>query len=151
MTNEEAFIRAQDELKLRGLSKNTADEYLRSLRFFFKFHQNRPLEKMGEPEIRAFLLSEIDSGKSTGSVNIYNSSLRFIFGAVMCRNLNIRMIPRKHQYRELPDIMSKSEIVRFFDVIDNLRDRTMFETIFGQDCACPRSHTSGFRILTART
>jgi site-specific recombinase XerD len=131
MTNEEVFFKAKEEFKLRGLSPNTADEYLRSLKFFLEYHQNRPLEEMGESEIRAFLLYKIDSGKATGTVNIYNSALRFIFCAVMGRNLNIRMIPRKHQYRELPDILSKSEVARFFNVIDNLRDRTMFETIYG--------------------
>lgn len=131
LTNEEIILKANEEFKLRGLSVNTADEYLRSLKFFLAFHNNRPLEEMGEPEIRAFLLYKIDSGKATGTVNIYNSALRFIFCAVMGRNLNIRMIPRKHQYRELPDILSKSEVARFFDSIDNLRDRTIFETIYG--------------------
>jgi site-specific recombinase XerD len=86
---------------------------------------------MGEPEIRDFLLYQIGIGKATGSVNIYNSALRFIFGAVLERNLNYRMIPRRRFYREFPDIMSKTEIVRFFSVIDNLRDRTIFETVYG--------------------
>jgi len=131
MTNEEIILRTKEEFKLRGLSANTEDQYLRVLRFFIGFSDNRPLESMGEVEIRSFLLYQIDSGKAPGSVNIYNSALRFIYGAVMGRNLNCRMIPRKHYYRELPDIMSKNEIVRFFNVIDNLRDRTMFETIYG--------------------
>ena len=41
------------------------------------------------------------------------------------------MIPRQHHYRKFPDLMSKSEIVQFFSVIDNLRDRAIFETIYG--------------------
>ena len=51
---------------------------------------------------------------------------RFIFGAVMERNLNYQMIPRRRIHRELPKIMNKSDL----SVIDNLRDRAIFETIY---------------------
>jgi len=86
---------------------------------------------MGEEEIREFLLHQLDAGKSSSTVNIYNSALRFIFGAVLGKRLNYQMIPRHRHYRELPSIMSKAEIVHFFSVIDNLRDKTIFETIYG--------------------
>ncbi len=41
------------------------------------------------------------------------------------------MIPRCRDRRDFPAIMSKDEIVRFFSVIDNLRDKAMFETVYG--------------------
>jgi integrase/recombinase XerD len=131
MTNEEVVRRAREEFALRGLSPYTEKEYLGALRLFLSYHDNRPLDTMGEPEIREFLLYQINNGKATGSVNNYNSALRFIFGAVLERNLNCRMIPRRHSYREFPAIMNKAEIVQFFSVIDNLRDKTIFETIYG--------------------
>lgn len=131
MTNEEVYQRAYDEIKLRGLSPHTVEEYLGKLTVFLNFFDNRPIETMGEEEIRQFLLYQLDSGKASGTVNIYNSALRFIFGAVLGRKLNYQMIPRRRHYRELPDIMSKTEIVSFFSVIDNLRDKAMFETVYG--------------------
>lgn len=109
----------------------TQDEYLGVLRHFLKYYENCPLDTMGEIEIRKFLLYLIDSEKSSGTVNIHNSALRFIYGAVLERNVNTRMIPRQRDYREFPKIMHKDEIQKFFDVIDNLRDRAMFETIYG--------------------
>ena len=131
MTNEEVFLRAHEEFALRGLSPNTVKEYILALRIFLRYYENRAIEAMGEVEIRDFLLYQINLGKATGSVNIYNSALRFIFGAVLQRNLNLRMIPRRRFYRELPSIMSKTEIVRFFSVIDNLRDKAILETVYG--------------------
>jgi len=131
MTNEEIICKTKEEFKLRGLSKNTEDEYLGVLQRFAKHYNNRPLESMGENEIRKFLLYWVDSQKSSGTVNIHNSALRFIYGAVLARNINCRLIPRQHQYREFPDIMSKEDIQLFFSVIDNLRDKAMFETIYG--------------------
>lgn len=41
------------------------------------------------------------------------------------------MIPRCRNQRDFPAIMSKTEIVRFFSVINNLRDKAMFETVYG--------------------
>lgn len=131
MTNEEVYQRAYDEVKLRGFSPHTVEEYLGKLTVFLRFYDNRPIDTMGEKEIRKFLLYLLNSGKSSGTVNIYNSALRFIFGAVLGKNLNYQMIPRRRHYRELPAIMSKTEIVRFFSVIDNLRDKAMFETVYG--------------------
>ena len=131
MTNEEVYQRAYDEVKLRGFSPHTVEEYLGKLTVFLRFFDNRPIDTMGEEEIRQFLLYQLDSGKSSGTVNIYNSALRFIFGAVLGKKLNYQRIPRRRQYRELPAIMSKTEILRFFSEIDNLRDKAMFETVYG--------------------
>jgi integrase/recombinase XerD len=131
MTNEEVVRKAHEEFALRGLSHYTVEEYLGALHIFLRYYENRSLETMGEKEIRNFLLYQIEVGKRPGCVNNYNSALRFIFGAVLERNLNCRMIPRQRDRRAFPAIMSKDEIVRFFSVIDNLRDRTIFETVYG--------------------
>ncbi|BAL00362.1 putative transposase [Oscillibacter valericigenes Sjm18-20] len=73
----------------------------------------------------------LDSGHSAGSVNVYNSALRFIFGAVMGQNLNYQLIHRWREHREFPALMSKKELAHFFSSMDNLRDRAMFETAYG--------------------
>ena len=131
MTNEEIILKTKEEFKLRGFSHHTQAEYLGVLHRFANYYENRPIENMGEREIREYLLYLIDQEKSSGKVNINNSALRFIFGAILERNVNCRLIPGQHHYRKFPDLMSKAEIVQFFSVIDNLRDRAMFETIYG--------------------
>ncbi len=131
MTNEEVIVKIHEEIALRGMSKQTEESYLCTLRLFLRYHEDHPLEAMGEPEIREFLLHQISMGKTNGCVNVYNSVLRFIFGAVLARNLNCRMIPRQRDRRDFPEIMRKNELIRFFSVIDNLRDRAMFETVYG--------------------
>lgn len=131
MTNDEIVLKTKEEFKLRGLSKNTLESYLLALQSFTRFYDNQPIESMGEKEVRRFLLHLIEINMSSGTVNIKNSALRFIYGVVLERNVNCRIIPRQHQYREFPDIMSKDEIKLFFSVIDNLRDKAIFETIYG--------------------
>lgn len=131
MTNDEILEKIHEECKLRALSRNTEQEYVKSFRVFLQFYDNRPASQMSEDEIRKFLLHLIEIGRASGTVNIYNSALRFVFGAILGKTLNYQKIPRRRIHRELPDIMSKEELIRFFSLIDNLRDRTMFETIYG--------------------
>ncbi|MFT8890114.1 MAG: tyrosine-type recombinase/integrase [Ethanoligenens sp.] len=131
MTNEEVVKQTHEEFALRGLSPHTEESYLCTLRLFQRYYEDRLIETIGEPEIRKFLLYQINIGKTNGSVNIYNSALRFIFGAVLGRNLNCRTIPRRCDRRDFPAIMSKDDIVRFFSMIDNSRDKAIFETVYG--------------------
>ena len=132
MTNQEIKTKSLEEMKLRGLSPHTEKEYLSKLRVFIRYYEDSPLEDMTEVEIRNFLLYLIEDRKlASSSVNIYNSALRFFFGAVLCKTLNYQMLPRKRMHRELPNIMNKKELVSFFSTIDNLRDKAMFETIYG--------------------
>lgn len=131
MTNEEIIEKTKEEIRLRGLSPDTEIEYLTGIRVLARYYGDRPLEELHEPELRAFLLYLIESGRKAGTVNRYNSSFRFVYGAVLERNLNYQMIPRRRIHRELPQIMSRNEIVRFLESIDTLRDRAIFETIYG--------------------
>lgn len=131
MTNDEVILKVKEEVRLRGLSADTEAEYLKSIRVLLDYYDNSLLCEMAEPEIREFLLHLLEIGRSSGTVNVYNSAFRFVFGAVLEKNLNYQMIPRRRIHRELPVIMSKAEIVMFFSVIENLRDRAIFETIYG--------------------
>jgi len=69
---------------------------------------------MNEIEIREYLLYLLDSGHSAGSVNVCNSALRFIFGAVLGQNLNYQLIHRRRERREFPALMRKKELAHFF-------------------------------------
>lgn len=132
MTNEEIIQKAREEITLRGLSPCTEKEYMDKMRVLLRYYENRPLENMTETDLRNFLFYLLNVKKlSSASVNTYNSAFRFIFGAVLERNLNYQMIPRRRIHRELPFIMSRNDIVKFFSCIDNLRDKTIFETIYG--------------------
>lgn len=117
MTNDEVFEKNHEEFILRGMSAQTEGSYLCAFRSFLRYYECRDIETMMEENIREFLFNQISISKSTGTVNIYNSALRFVFGGVFGQNLNCRRILRRSYHREIPDIMSKMEIVRFFSVI----------------------------------
>lgn len=131
MTNEEIIQRVKEEVQLRGLSPDTETEYLKSIRVLSRYYPNHPLESLTEVDLREFLLHLIEIGRKSGTVNVYNSGIRFVYGAILQRNLNYQMIPRRRIHRELPKIMNRKEIISFLGTIDNLRDRAIFETVYG--------------------
>lgn len=131
MTNNEIFRKIHEECSLRALSRKTEHEYLQRFRAFIRFYKNRSATEMGERAIRKFLLHLTETGRMSSTINTYNSALRFVFGAILDKNLNYQQIPRKRIHRELPIIMSKTELNKFFSVIDNLRDKAVFETVYG--------------------
>ena len=132
MTNEEIIAKSKEEIALRGLTEKTAVEYLKKLEIFMRYYENKPIYEMKEEEIRAFLLYLIEEKKDAAStVNAYNSALRFVFGAVLGRILNYQKIPRRRIHRELPQILTKADIVKFLESITNVRDKAIFMTIYG--------------------
>jgi site-specific recombinase XerD len=130
-TNEQIISRMTVDLNLRGLSSSTRYRYLMSARRFLDW-ANNPCEETGEEEIRNFLnylINEIGLGASC--VNTYNAALRFLFAVTLDRNLNYRQIPRLKQAQSLPEILSKSEVVRIFDNASTLRNKAVLMTIYG--------------------
>jgi len=132
MTNTEIKEKTKEEIKLRGLTESTEEEYLKKLNLFMEYYGNEPINEMSEVEIRSFLVYLIDEKQIAAStVNAYNSALRFVFGAVLGRTLNYQKIPRRRIHRELPQILTKTDIVKLLDCVINVRDRAILMTIYG--------------------
>lgn len=132
MTNNEIMIKMENDIRLRGLSSQTLEEYIGRARFFLRYIGNKSLEDCDEKDIRNFLMYLMNERKlSSSTVNVYNCSLRFLFGFTMERNLNYRMIPRMKIVRRLPNIMTREQIEILFDACNNLRDKAILMTIYG--------------------
>jgi len=56
MTNEEILCKLRQDIRLRGLSSATEEEYLMAANTFIKFYDNQPIFNMTEQEIRNYLI-----------------------------------------------------------------------------------------------
>ena len=130
-TNEQILDRMSEDLMLRGLATRTQHSYLSCARLFLNW-SGCPAEAMDEENIRAYLNHLItEKDLSASSVNIYSSALRFLFAVTLDRNLNYRQIPRLKQGRKLPEILSRSELVRVFEHASTLRNKAVLMTVYG--------------------
>jgi len=131
MTKEQVLEKLKFDIELRGLSKNTQDEYYTKAKIFQDYY-DKPATELGERDIREFLHYLSTERKLTsGSVNSYNSGLRFLYGVTLNINLNCKQIPRHRKKREFPEILSRVEIQTLLDACDNLRDKSILMTTYG--------------------
>jgi integrase/recombinase XerD len=131
MTKEQVLEKLKFDVELRGLSKNTQDEYYTKAKTFQDYF-DKPATELAENDIREFLhYLTTEKRLTSGSVNSYNSGLRFLYGVTLNINLNCKQIPRHRKQRKFPDILTRDEIQNLFDACDNLRDKCILMTIYG--------------------
>jgi len=131
MTKEQVLEKLKFDVELRGLSKHTQDEYYTKAKIFQDYF-NKPATELGEKEIREFLhYLTIEKKLTSGSVNSYNSGLRFLYGVTLNVSLNCKQIPRHRRTKKFPNILTKDEIQSLFDACDNLRDKCILMTLYG--------------------
>lgn len=131
MTQEEVLEKLRFDTQLRGLSIHTQEEYLTKVKAF-QNHFNKPATEMGLEELRTFLYYlKIEKKLCNGSINTYNSGLRFLYGVTLNISLNYKQIPRQRKIRKFPDILTQEEVKRLFDSCDNVRDKCILMTLYG--------------------
>lgn len=118
------------DMQLRGMSLGVQKIYTNRVELFLKFY-NKPITKLGENEVREFLLYLVKVKKlSPGTVNIYNSALRFFFENTLQREWNQKNLPRLKEYKRLPAILSQQEVQSLFDATKNLKHKCMLMTVY---------------------
>jgi len=131
MTKDEVLAKLVFDVELRGLSKNTQNEYYSRVKSF-QDHFNKPATELDIEDIRQFLHYLTKEKKlASGSVNTYNSALRFLYGITFDINLAIKKIPRHRKHRKLPAIFTQEELQSLFNACDNLRDKCILMTLYG--------------------
>ena len=131
MTQDQILEKLVVDIQLRGLSHDTQREYCYKAKTFMQ-HFGKPATELGEQDIRDYLYYLTTVKKlSPSSVNTINSGLRFLYEVTLEQNLNYKRIPRLKEKILLPNIMTMEEIKRFIDVIDNLKHKAIFMTVYG--------------------
>ena len=130
MTMEEVLEQVKFHCELRGLSRHTQVEYLTKARRFQR-HYGKPATELGIEEIQNYLhYLYTEKHLAAGTINTYNSGLRFLYNVVLDKPLNLFQIPCHRKQRSFPDILSREEVRNLLDSCDNLRDRCILTTTY---------------------
>lgn len=120
----------QTDMELRNFSPHTRRLYLSHVKRFAEFYQ-KPLERLGETEIRIFLHHAINGRNLSSSfVNSAYSALRFLYETTLDRPWNIKHIPRAKKEKRLPVALAREEIARLLAATDNLKHRAILTTTY---------------------
>ena len=121
-----------EDLELRNRSAITQQCYLRGVRQFVEYCGGRPPAKLGEPEIRQFLLHLVNErGVSPATHHQRVAALRFFYKVTLRRPAAVARIPFPKVPRTLPEILSGSEVERLLGCITSIKYRTVCSVAYG--------------------
>ncbi len=144
MTREEVLERVKFHAELRGLSVNTVEEYICKAKMF-QNHYGKPATELNITDIQNYLhYLKMEKKLSTGSINTYNSGLRFLYNVALERPLNMHKIPCHRKVRNFPDILTREELSELFNACGNLRDKCMLIT--GYSAGLRVSEVAGLKV-----
>jgi site-specific recombinase XerD len=123
--------RMRQDLALRGFSPATVRNYLLYCRRFAAFYMRSPAE-LGEAEIRAFLLHQVEvEGLAYSSYRQVYSALKFLYTVTLGRPGEVGRIPfPKHQPGRLPKVLTAEELTAFFTALRKPKYRALFMTCY---------------------
>ena len=131
MTKEEVLMKLVKDLEVRGRSIGTTERYVASVRQFHE-HYDKPADQMDETEINDFLHHLATSRKlKPGSVNAYNSALRFAYEVTLEVDLNHKRVPRMKQTRRIPQIFTREEVHTIIGSAETLIHKSMLMLAYG--------------------
>lgn len=123
--------RMEQDLKLRGLSPATIRNYLFYCRKLAAFYRRSP-EELGEAEVRAFLLHQIEVEQlAYASYRQVYAALKFLYGVTLGRSEVVGQIPfPKRQPSRLPKVLAAAELSTFFAALRKPKYRALFMTCY---------------------
>jgi integrase len=123
--------RMEQDLKLRGLSPATIRNYLLYCRKFAAFYMRSP-EELGAPEVRAFLLHQIEVDQlAYASYRQVYAALKFLYSVTLARPEEVGRIPfPKRKPAPLPKVLTRDELLSFFTALRKLKYRVLFMTCY---------------------
>jgi len=100
----------EKSMELRGFAKSTKETYLGHLKRFTQYSNKHP-SACSYDDVRSFLHYAIKKRKlSCSHVNSSYAALKFYYETTLCREWNMKHIPRLKSRSFLPDILTQEEV-----------------------------------------
>lgn len=119
------------DLQLRRYAPATCERYVDCARAFVAYHR-RPPERMGEAEVRQYLLYlvlERKIGPATQKMHV--AGIKFLYAETLARPEVVARIPWPKVRQSLPPILSGTEVDVLLAAIESTKYRAIVMTAYG--------------------
>ncbi len=119
-----------EDLTIRNYSPRTIKVYIDRLAKFAQHFGQSP-DRLGPAHIREFQLFLVQTKQASWSQ--YNQSvcaLRFFYRVCLGKPWMIEHIPFPKQPKRLPVVLSRQEVTRLFEALNNVKHRTILMTLY---------------------
>ena len=115
----------ENDMVLRGMAVRTRQSYIEAVRALAKFYRRSP-DKIAVGEVQNYLLHLLqERGLSHSTCNLVSNGLRFFYRITLGQSETEFCLPRPKAPQRLPEILSREEIERLFEVTQNLKHRVL--------------------------
>ncbi len=126
-----ALSQAEQKLLLKGYSQNTLRCYKSELAMFLKHFENLDLKQVTKDQVEGYiyhLISKYKIGESrqNGAIN----AIKFYYEQVLDMPREYYDIQRPKKANQLPNILSKEEVIRLINSPVNLKHKAILFTIY---------------------
>jgi integrase/recombinase XerD len=127
MKPEEFLRKIEVELKISRNSLHTIENYLICNRSFLDFIKKTP-EDAVEDDVK-FYLSENMTEKSTSSIIVFLSALRYAYLNLLKKDITLG-IKRPKKDKKIPDVLSKEEVKKLIEFAEAKKSRLMISMLY---------------------
>ena len=123
--------RFNNHMTLRDFSPKTKYAYIRAVEGLCRFY-NRSPDELNNDEIQTYLLHLIEEKKLAWSTcNVAFSGLRCFYLHVLKRDETDFHLPSRRRQRTLPLILSRDEVRRILEALNNPKHRALLKAVYG--------------------
>jgi len=121
----------QNDMVIRGMAARTQESYLSAVRGLARYYR-RPPDAISVEEVQSYLLHLLqERGLSASTCNLALNGVRFFYRTTLGQSETEFYLPRPKQPQRLPQILSREEIAKLFEVTTNLKHRTLLMATYG--------------------
>ncbi|MDG1147373.1 MAG: tyrosine-type recombinase/integrase [Crocinitomicaceae bacterium] len=123
----EEFLR---KLEIRQYALNTAKTYITFFENFINHYASKSLDSIDENDVRNYLQSLVQQGRSHSYLNQAVNSIKFYFEIVMGMPNRFYDIERPRPVHQLPKVISKEEVTDMIQKTKNIKHRCIISLLY---------------------
>ncbi|WP_316787008.1 site-specific tyrosine recombinase/integron integrase [Pedobacter frigiditerrae] len=141
----DALLNFEQWLLAKRYSSNTIKTYLDAIKSFFKFYDNKALDKIDNADVIVYHNEFILKNKLSSSYqNQIINAIKLYFSIIKETVIVIEKIHRPKRENLLPNVLSKEEIKEILNAHGNIKHKTMLSLIYS--CGLRRSELLNLKL-----
>lgn len=118
----------EGETKRRGYSPRTTETYCGCVHKFMRWAKKEP-RRITRQDIQQYIDRLVDKNRSGSTINVYVNALKFLMQEILGKRILLR-IKYSRVPKRLPAVLSKDEVRRLIEAIENPEHRLMIELMY---------------------
>lgn len=121
----------EQTLQLKAYSKATIKTYLTEFSQFLKYLNSYPVEKVSNNQLNEYLYVLIQNKLSENQIHSRINAIKSYYKYVSHKELQLDLIIRPKKKKMLPNVLSKAEVKKLFDAVENKKHLLFLKLCYG--------------------